>query len=191
MPSVLCDRQVVSRFKVAALDPGGLGMRLGVVHVCVGAGADWGDFSACNNRSFWWSSTSGALFVGDVLVPESGALCAGGAIDAWHHSRNHPRTGVTWGAGDAVEVRLDLAGGLLSFVRNGALVPMTICGVWGEVAVAVQLSGRGDAVRFVESDQQMARRVAARRSEEREAREQARQAREATRRSALAKLGLV
>ena len=62
----LTTAQVVCRLRVAALDPGGFGMRVGVVHASVGAGADWGDFSACNNRSFWWSSTSGSVFVGDV-----------------------------------------------------------------------------------------------------------------------------
>jgi hypothetical protein len=53
-------------------------------------GADWNDYNACNNRTWWWNSYSGQLFVGDVIVPETGNVDDMEIISQWAPGRTHP-----------------------------------------------------------------------------------------------------
>lgn len=53
-------------------------------------GADWNDYNACNNRTWWWNSYSGQLFVGDVIVPETGNVDDMEIINQWAPGRTHP-----------------------------------------------------------------------------------------------------
>jgi hypothetical protein len=52
--------------------------------------------------------------------------------------------GVPFSKGDVITIQLDIAAGELTFMRNGVLLPHRVCGVWGEVVAAVQLSAAGD-----------------------------------------------
>jgi hypothetical protein len=58
--------------EIQELDESAMGMRVGLVHRSLQPGEDWGDYSSANNKAWWWNSYSGNLFVGDVMVPESG-----------------------------------------------------------------------------------------------------------------------
>mgnify|MGYP006892671807 CR=1 FL=1 len=54
-------------------------------------GADWNDYNACNNRTWWWNSYSGQLFVGDVIVPETGNVDDMEIISQWAPGRTPSR----------------------------------------------------------------------------------------------------
>eukprot|EP00960_Hanusia_phi_P060415 764499-Hanusia_phi.AAC.7 len=177
--------------RVDDIDADGGGMRVGIVHVSVGAGADWGDFAVANNKSFWWNSYSGCLFIGDVLVPDSGKLQDFACTDAWNQRSFEIYQGACWGKGDMLTVNLDLGLGELSFRRNGEQTAHTICGVWGEVFFAVQMSSMKDCVSYLESVERRALRSKNAQERSRRLRELQRQEAEQRRIEALKKLGLI
>jgi hypothetical protein len=168
-----------------------MGMRVGVVHRSLLPGQDWGDYSMANNKAWWWNSYSGNLFVGDVLVPESGNVNNMTTINQWAPSRNSPMMGVPWMKGDVLTISLELEHGELTFARNGNPTPHRVRGVWGEVYFAVQMSAAGDRVSLLEPNEDKIFRIQRLQTEERERMEIQRAKREAKRKEALAALGLV
>ena len=177
--------------RVESLDESAMGMRVGIVHRSIAPGADWGDFSTSNNKVWWWNSFSGSLFVGDVLVPESGNVRSMTTINQWAPSRTNPMMGVPWMEGDVLTVSLELEEGEVTFARNGESTPHRVRGVWGEVYFAVQMSAQGDSVTLLESDADKVYRIERLVQEEKERMEKAKALREAKRKEALAALGLV
>ena len=177
--------------RIDELDESAMGMRVGVVHRSLLPGQDWGDYSMANNKAWWWNSYSGNLFVGDVLVPESGNVNNMTTINQWATSRNNPMMGVPWTKGDVLTISLELEHGELTFARNGKPTPHRVCGVWGEVYFAVQMSAVGDRVSLLEPNEDKVFRIERLRTEERERMEIERAKREAKRKEALAALGLV
>mmetsp|Transcript_42244 Transcript_42244/g.99604 ORF Transcript_42244/g.99604 Transcript_42244/m.99604 type:complete len:232 (-) Transcript_42244:90-785(-) len=177
--------------KVEELDESGLGMRIGVVHTSVVAGTDWNDYSGSNNRTWWWNNYSGQLFVGDMVVPESGNILSMEILSQWAPGRTQPEMGMPWGKGDVLTINLDLESCELRFFRNGIMVPIVIQNVYGEVTLAVQLMSKRDSVVLLEPLQQKLERIERVKQEERERLEQERLIRDAKRKAALASLGLV
>ena len=177
--------------RIEELDESAMGMRVGVVHRSVKAGEDWGDFSAANNKTWWWNSFSGNLFVGDVLVPESGNVNDMTTISQWAPSRNKPMMGVPWMKGDVLTVSLDLAEGEITFAKNGKPTPHRVRGVYGEVYFAVQMAAEGDRVVLLEPGADKNHRIDRLFKEEQERMEMAKAALEAKRKKAMAALGLV
>jgi hypothetical protein len=132
-----------------------------------------------NNKAWWWNSYSGNLYVGDVLVPESGNVNNMTTINQWATSRNNPMMGVPWTKGDVLTISLELEHGELTFARNGKPTPHRVCGVLG------------DRVSLLEPNEDKVFRIERLRTEERERMEIERAKREAKRKEALAALGLV
>jgi hypothetical protein len=99
--------------------------------------------------------------------------------------------GVPWTKGDVLTISLELEHGELTFARNGKPTPHRVCGVWGEVYFAVQMSAVGDRVSLLEPNEDKVFRIERLRTEERERMEIERAKREAKRKEALAALGLV
>ena len=177
--------------RIEELDESAMGMRVGVVHRSLLPGQDWGDYSSANNKAFWWNSYSGNLFVGDVLVPESGNVNNMTTINQWAPSRTNPMMGVPWMKGDVLTISLELEHGELTFARNGVPTPHRVRGVWGEVYFAVQMSAAGDRIALLEPDEEKTFRIQRLEDEERERMEIERAKREAKRKEAMAALGLV
>jgi len=177
--------------RVDELDESAMGMRVGIVHRSLEPGEDWGDYSASNNKVWWWNSFSGSLFVGDVMVPESGNVRSMTTINQWAPSRTNPMMGVPWMQGDVLTVSLELEKGEVTFAKNGQPTPHIVRGVWGEVFFAVQMSAAGDRVTLLEPDADKKFRIERLMREEKERMEIARVLREAKRKEALAALGLV